>query len=190
MSEMTSRETASASRPIAPGLALWLAGVAVVATLTLATSDRASAHDAHVDSDPPSGSQIDDPITEVRIEFGETIGDDTEIAVFDPNDDVLDSETTLVSDTAAVVTFDPIEVEGTYTARYLTSSIQDGHLLAGAISFTYGSATSGPSTLAVLVMAGGAIVILSIGAFFSYRRYRALSADGSDVDDDLSDVGV
>lgn len=189
MTEMTCREPASPSRRIAPRVARCLAAVAV-AVLTFTTADRASAHDAHVESDPPSGSQIDEPISEVRIEFGETIGDDTEIAVFDPNDDVLESETTVVSETAAVVTFDPIDVQGTYIARYLTSSIQDGHLLAGAISFTYGSASSGPSALAVLAMAGGAIVILSIGAFFSYRRYRALSVDGSDVDDDLSDVGV
>ena len=189
MTGMASRATASPSRRIAPRVARGLAGVALV-LLTFATADRASAHDAHVESDPPSGTQIDEPITEVRIEFGETIGDDTEIAVFDPNEDVLDSETTLLSDTAAVVTFDPIDVEGTYTVRYLTSSIDDGHLLAGAVSFTYGSAGSGPSTLAVLVMAGGAIAILLIGAFFSYRRYRALRADGSDVDDDLSDVGV
>jgi methionine-rich copper-binding protein CopC len=169
------------------------AGVVLLVAACTLTPGGVLAHDAHVESDPASGSQLDEAITEIHFEFDEPIGDDTEIAVFDPNEVQLDSETTLVSETAAVVTFDEIDVEGDYIARYLTSSIDDGHLLAGAISFTYGSPPSGPSTLQWVVMCVGAIAILSIGAFFSFRRYRALSTDDaidSEVDDNLSDVGV
>jgi methionine-rich copper-binding protein CopC len=153
----------------------------------------ALAHDAHVETDPPSGSQLDEPITEIVFEFDEPIGDDTEIAVFDPNEEQLDSETTRVSETAAKVTFDEIDVAGDYIARYLTSSIEDGHLLVGAITFSYGSPASGPSTLQWALLCLGAVLILSTGAFFSYRRYRQLSAgepSDSDVDEDLADVGV
>jgi methionine-rich copper-binding protein CopC len=166
-----------------------LAVTGIVAAASLFTGGAVSAHDAHVESDPPSGSHLDEPITEIFLEFDEPIGDDTEIAVFDPNEEQLESETTRVSETAAVVTFDEIDVEGDYIARYLTSSIEDGHLLAGAISFTYGSPASGPSTLQWVLLCLGAMLILSTGAFFSYRRYRQLSI-GSEVDEDLADVGV
>lgn len=178
-------------------------GVAVGVLLgaSLLTAGPATAHDANVDTDPPSGSLLDEPITEIYFEFDEPIGDDAEIAVFDPNEEQLESETRLVSETAAVVTFDEIEVPGAYVARYLTSSINDGHLLVGAITFTYGSESSGPGVLLWVLMGAGAIVILSIGAFFSFRRYRELSGEaadesdddsggGSEVDDDLSDVRV
>lgn len=191
---MIPRRDTDSSAPRRIGRVLATAG-AVVAFALSATASPASAHEGIASSVPASGSQIDEPIDEVLIEFGTVIGDDTEIVVFDPDDALLDSRTERVSDTAAIVTFDPIDDQGTYIARYLTSSIQDGHLLAGAISFTYGSASSGPSALVLTLFLATAIVILSIGAFFSFRRYRALTGDGgsddaSDVDDDLSDVGV
>jgi methionine-rich copper-binding protein CopC len=173
-----------------------IGGLAVVAATIALAPAAVDAHEGIAESDPPSGSTLDDPISEVSIEFGTTIGDDTEIAVFGPDGEPLDTVTTVVSDTAAIVEFDEIDQKGTYIARYLTSSVQDGHLLAGAISFDYGSASSGPSALAWVLVLGAAVVILSIGAYFSFRKYRALSAgaegpDGeSQVDDDLSDVGV
>jgi hypothetical protein len=42
--------------------------------------------------------------------------------------------------------------------------------------------------LPILLFCAVAIVGLSIGAFFSWRRYKALSA--SEVDEDLADAGV
>jgi methionine-rich copper-binding protein CopC len=167
----------------------------VVAVAVVGFASPASAHDGIASSDPKSGSQVDDPIDEVLIDFGTTIGDDTEIVVFDPDDDLLDTASERVSDTEAVVTFDPIDESGTYIVRYLASSIQDGHVLAGAISFSYGSGSSGPS-LAMILYLAGAVVVLAIGAWLSYRRYRAGRDDdgpppsASEVDEDLSDVGV
>ena len=64
----------------------------------------------------------------------------------------------------------------------------DGHTLAGAIQFTYGAEGGSDSTGAILLFCAVAIVVLSIGAFFSWRRYRALRA--SEVDEDLADAGV
>ena len=170
---------------------LAVAGAAVIVAACSLTGGTAIAHDAHVESDPASGAHLDEPITEIHFEFDEPIGDDTEIAVFDPNEKQLESETTLVSETAAEVTFDEIDVEGSYIARYLTSSIDDGHLLAGASFVSDGSPASGPTTIQWLLLAAGTIVILSVGAFFSFRRYRELADPvDSEVDDDLSDVGV
>lgn len=166
----------------------------VVAVAVVGFASPASAHDGIASSDPKSGSQVDDPIDEVLIDFGTNIGDDTELVVLDPDDELLDTRTEVVSDTEAVVTFAPIDEPGTYIVRYLTSSTQDGHLLAGAISFDYGSTSSGPGAALILYLAG-VVVVLAIGAWLSFRRYRALqrdgdAPDGSDVDDDLSDVGV
>lgn len=176
-------------------------GAASFATSIGLTGGTVAAHEADIDSDPVSGAQVDEQISEVFIEFNTPVGDDTEITVLDPDEVPLDSETTLVTESAAVVTFDPIEQGGVYIARYLAPSIEDGHLIIGAISFTHGTTSSGPSPVAWILLGLTIIVILSIGAWFSFRRYRALTSadrtgvddsgvDESDVDDDLSDVGV
>jgi methionine-rich copper-binding protein CopC len=162
----------------------------------------ASAHEGIAGSDPASGTHLDEPIDQVTIDFGTRIGDDAEIAVFEPGGEQLASQLETVSDTEARATFDPIEQHGTYTVRYLATSIDDGDLLAGAISFSYGSTSSGPSTTAWIVFGSIVVVILALGVVFTLRLRRAArrrfgldpppagSPDGSDIDEDLSDVGV
>ena len=147
----------------------------------------AHAHDDIASSSPPSGTTVDEPISEVTIDFGEVVAD-VEMALLDPDDKIVEpSVTEIITPTSARISFDELDREGVYIVRYLAPVVDDGHTLAGAVSFTYGSA-GGSNVGAILLFCGVAIVALSIGAWFSWRRYRALSA--SDVDEDLADVGV
>jgi len=173
----------------------WLLTGLLLILLAVVPTAVASAHSGIAGSDPSSGAELGEPIDQVTIDFGTTIGDDTEIVVLDPDDEQLDTQLEILSDTEARVSFAPIEQHGTYIARYLTTSIADGHLLAGAISFTYGSTSSGPSTTAWILFGTAVVAILGLGALFTLRRHRAgrdgaASATGSEVDEDLSDVGV
>jgi methionine-rich copper-binding protein CopC len=173
--------------------------IGVVGLSTLAATP-ARAHEDIRSSDPASGTVVDEPISEVTIDFGVTVNDDLELALFDPDEQLVEDTTTVkLSDTVARIEFAPIEESGTYIVRYLTTATTDGHFLVGAVSFTYGSEGSGVPWLAfALVM----IVILAIGTAWSYRLYRRQSTgndgdgDGDDragrseIDEDLSDVGI
>jgi methionine-rich copper-binding protein CopC len=172
------------------------ASVAVLGASVLFAVAPAQAHDDIVGSDPESGTVVDDPITEVTIEFGVPVND-VEMALFGPGDDNLieDTTTTILSPTSAKIEFAPVEEEGMYIVRYLTTATVDQHLLVGAVSFTYGSAGgSGASGLNWLLFAIPMIIILAIGTAWSYRLHRrqtaAQSGNGSEVDEDLSDVGI
>ena len=147
----------------------------------------AHAHDDITSSDPASGTTIDDPISEVTIDYGEIVAD-VEMALFDPDDERIEGTTVQISPTSTRLEFAELDDEGVYIVRYLAPVPADGHTLAGAIQFTYGSAGGPSNTVAILLFCGVAIVGLSIGAYFSWRRYRALSS--SEVDEDLADVGV
>jgi len=154
----------------------------------------AQAHESNVRSDPESGTVVDDPITEVTIEFGVEVNDDVELALFGPGDDNLieDTTTVILSPTTAKIEFAPVEEEGQYIIRYLTTATVDQHLLAGAVSFTYGS-SGGSGETSWLLFAIPMIIILAIGTAWSYRLHRQQTAESeskSDVDEDLSDVGI
>jgi len=161
-----------------------LAGLAVA----LFSAAPSAAHDDIASSTPASGSTIDDPISEVTIDFGEEVSD-VEMAILDPDDNVVQpSVTELIGPTSARISFDELDREGVYFVRYLAPVTDDGHTIAGAIQFTYGSGGGSTNVVPVLIFCAVTIVVLSIGAWFSWRRYRTLS--GSEVDEDLADVGV
>lgn len=151
----------------------------VVATLGIAAG-AVDAHGGVKSSDPASGSTIDEPIDEVYIDFGVKIADDVEIAVLDPDEEPLPSETERISETEAIVRFDPLEEEGTYIARYLTTEPDAGHLLAGAISFDFGhGSTSGGIDARTWIGVGAlSLAILATGALFSLLRHRAAQRSG------------
>ena len=137
------------------------------------------AHDGIASSDPTAGSVIDDPIDSVTIDFGADIGDTAQIAVFLPDGTQIESDTTVTSETTATTTFDMIDEHGTYAVNYLATSIVDGHVLGGTISFTYGDGSS--DTFPPLAFALIAVVILSVGGWFSWRARRRMHlADDGD----------
>ncbi len=152
----------------------------------------AGAHDTIAGSTPPNGAVLTEPITEASIDFGEEVSG-VELAIIGPDDSGLPLESTTVagSPTVVKIEFEELSDEGEYIVRYLAPVTADGHTLAGAISFTYGSAGGSTNTTLILVFCAVAIVVLSTGAVLSYRRYRALT-DGDDVDGDvdLADAGV
>ncbi len=150
---------------VAAGLAILLLG-----------AGTASAHDDIASSDPASGSLVDEPISEVTIDFGEGV-ESPEMAMFGPDDEIVESVIVQVDDTTARIEFDELEDEGIYIVRYLAPVTADGHTMAGAIQFTYGSTGGGRNVVPILLFCGVAIIALSIGAYFSWRRYKELSAD-------------
>ena len=172
------------------------AAAAAVLGASMLFAAPAHAHDDIVGSDPESGTVIDEPITEVTIEFGVPVNDDVELALFGPGDDNLihGTTTTILSPTSAKIEFPPVEEKGMYIVRYLSTATVDQHFLVGAVSFTYGSAGgSGASGLNWLLFAIPMIIILAIGTAWSYRLHRQQTAensadDDSDVDEDLSNV--
>jgi len=144
--------------------------VAVALTVVgaaLAGGASASAHDGIASSDPVSGSVLDEPIDSVTIDFGAEIGPTTQIAVLGPDGEQIASTTTVTSTSTATSEFEPLDDEGTYTVNYLATSVVDGHVLGGAISFTYGDSSA--NTMSPVLFGAIAVVILAIGGWFSWR---------------------
>ncbi|MET0909975.1 MAG: copper resistance CopC family protein [Ilumatobacteraceae bacterium] len=166
-----------------------VAGIAVlIAAVVAAGAGPAAAHDGIASSDPASGAVIEESIDSVTIDFGADIGDTAQIALLAPDGTQLATTTTVASTTTATSSFDPIEDQGVYTVNYLATSIVDGHVLGGSFSFTYGDASS--DTFPPLLFAGIALVILSIGAWFSWRaRQRTRVGDGMEAEATSVDVG-
>jgi len=165
-----------------------LVAVATVLASLLAISAPVGAHDGIAGSTPTSRSVLDEPISTVEIDFGETIGDD--VAMFltydlgDNEFDEIGGTTVKTGDTTARLDFDEVEREGTYFVQYLAPVPSDGHVIAGAISFVYGSpSTAGSDGFPLLPFIAVALVVLAIGGWFSYRRMIAPDeADEDDVD--------
>ncbi len=134
-----------------------------------------AAHDDIKSSTPPSRSTLQDPISSVEIDFGEVISDDVAMfLVYDLGDNEfedLGGETVKTGETTARLDFDEVEREGTYFVQYLAPVPLDGHVIAGAISFTYGSPSTGSSDgFPIVPFVVGATIVLAIGGWFSYRR--------------------
>jgi methionine-rich copper-binding protein CopC len=121
------------------------AAVAVITTVGFGTSE-VSAHDDIASSSPESRSTIDDPIDTVEIDFGEDIGDDVKMFLtYDVGNNEIEDIGGIVTKTGATtarIDFDLIDREGTYFVQYLAPVPGDGHVIAGAISFTWGAPTA------------------------------------------------
>jgi methionine-rich copper-binding protein CopC len=169
------------------GLATLLA--ALLGTLALAPAGRTGAHEEIAGSDPEMGARLDEPITEVTIDFGTAVSDDLELALlYDTGGgDSVQVDATVSHPSAEVgrLEFAPLERKGRYFVRYLATVPVDGHSIAGSILFDYGAprssgaASPGPWIAFGLV----SVVILGLGAWLSLRRHRALAADDAPVED-------
>ncbi len=164
-----------------------LLAAAVAAVVPLAISSPAGAHDDIAGSNPPNRARLDDPISSVEIDFGIGISESVEMfLVYDVGDgetfDDIGGTTTKTGDTTARLEFPLLEREGTYFVKYLAPVPTDGHVLEGAISFTWGEPSGGDDGgFPILPFAGLAIVILGVGAWFTYRRM--LVDDDHDLDE-------
>ena len=105
-----------------------------------------AAHDGITGSTPENRSTIDDPISSAEIDFGIGVSDDVSMFLtYDPGDGTIvdiGGETTKTGDETARLDFPEIDVEGTYFVRYLAPVPADGHVVAGSISFTWGTPTA------------------------------------------------
>jgi methionine-rich copper-binding protein CopC len=140
----------------------------------LVGANSVRAHDDIASSTPPSLSTIDSPISTVEIDFGEPIND--QVSMFltydegDANIVDLGGTTVKTGDTTARLDFDQIERRGTYFVQYLAPITTDGHVMAGAITFTYGEPSGSGTGFPWIPFLAVSVVVLAIGAWFSYRR--------------------
>lgn len=173
------------------GAAALLAGL-VVGALPLA--GVAAAHDDIAGSNPPTRSHLDEPITFAEIDFGIEIGDQIEMSLFydlgDGTSEEVGGETTRTGPTTARLDFGDLERQGTYFVRYLAPVPVDGHVMAGATSFTWGSPSSSSESFPVVPFVVISVVVLAIGAWMSWRRMQAASAHGSDTDSHTDSDGI
>ena len=89
---------------------------------------------------------------------------------------MIAGEVTVISDTEARLNFDKLTEEGQYIVQYLAE--EDGHLVAGAITFTYGDrAGQGVGAGIWIIFGVVAAAILGAGAFFSFRRSNSPDAE-------------
>lgn len=128
---------------------VWRGVVAVLVllgTLVGAPASSAVAHDGIDSSAPADGSMIDEPISSVEIDFGENISEGVSMfLLYDRGDGTeidIGGDTTKTGETTARLDFPEIADEGTYFARFLAPVPSDGHVIAGAISFSWGARTA------------------------------------------------
>jgi len=96
----------------------------------------------------------------------------------------IGGETVKTGETTARLDFDEVEREGTYFVQYLAPVPIDGHVIAGAISFTYGSpSTGGSGGFPLVPFIIGAVIVLAIGGWFTYRRTLVPADDTVDESD-------
>ena len=165
-----------------------IAGALALAVAFGAGSAPVTAHDDIKSSTPTSRSTLEEPISTVEIDFGEAISDDVAMfLVYDLGDNEFEDiggETVKTGETTARLDFDEVEREGTYFVQYLAPVPSDGHVIAGAISFTYGSPSTGGSDGFPLVpFIIGAVIVLAIGGWFTYRRMLVPVDDTVDESD-------
>ena len=153
--------------------------VAVFAvTAVFSAGSAVLAHDEIESSVPEHKAQLDDPISEVTINFGEPV-DGVELALVGPDDGDVPGEVLTVSETEAKLVFEPLTVKGEYFVRYLAE--EDGHLIRGAVTFVYGDrAGEGAGALTWILFGLGAVLILAIGAYFSLRNAQKSAVDSED----------
>lgn len=123
-----------------------LAAAVIVCAAVVGPMSPVAAHDGIEASTPANRSTIDDPISSAEIDFGEGISDDVSMFLtYDPGDgSIVDigGETVRTGDSTARLDFPELSEEGTYFVRYLAPVPSDGHVVAGSISFTWGTPTA------------------------------------------------
>ncbi len=145
---------------------------------------------------------LDDPITTATVTFVEPLAAEPEMyLIFDEGDGETFTylegvASRLLNEDTVLVSFPAIEREGTYLLRYDGDGAVSGDELAGVTPFVFGSpSTEGGDSFPWLLFLAAAIPILAIGAWMTVRRLRVVDGpddptDGSEVDQDLADVGV
>jgi len=144
-------------------------------------------------SSPGSREVLEAPITSAEIQFNLEISDDIELQlVYDGGNGVdfddLTGTTTKTGPQTATLDFDELPREGTYFIVYDGSAVATGDEIVGATSFIFGSPSgTDDGSFPWLVFIPVALVILGIGAWFSYRR-MLVPVDDVSTDSELEPV--
>lgn len=124
-----------------PTRTLMRAGLAAVATAAIAAvglgagATPAAAHAYLVDSTPQDGATVDEPPTEIVLEFNEPIQSDfTQVAVLDENEQPVDLDEPEVDGPLVTQPVDEL-APGAYQVNYRVGST-DGHPVSGTVTFT------------------------------------------------------
>jgi methionine-rich copper-binding protein CopC len=156
---------------------LLIAMTTTLVTLVLGVvggSSPVGAHDDIAGSTPASRATIDEPISTVEIDFGELISDDVSMFLtYDKGGakiEDLGGTTVKTGDTTARLDFDEIDREGTYFVQYLAPVPADGHVMAGAITFTYGKPSGSGTDFPWIPFLALSTPLVATGAWLSYRR--------------------
>jgi len=148
-------------------------------------------------STPFARETIDEPISEVTVEFAAAVADVRFFFSYDEGDGEtftpIEISQTAESDVDYVVTFDELDRDGTYLLNYLARYAQSDDEISGSIPFFLGepSVVADEASFPWLVFIPLAAIIITVGGWFSWRRMTVSDDEPSgDVDEDLADVGV
>lgn len=98
----------------------------------------AAAHAQLIGSDPADGATLDEPPTQVELEFNEPVrGEFTQVAVLDGSDNQYEVGEPEVTDTVVIQRVDDLPA-GEYRISYRVGSA-DGHPVSGVLTFTVGA---------------------------------------------------
>ena len=147
-----------------------------IVSLSLLAPGVAEAHAAFVRSDPAPGANLDKPPQQVTIWFSQELAKDSGIKVFDKAGQRVDLDNTQVSladPKSMTVGLRPLS-PGAYRVDWESVSLEDGDREEGSFNFTLGGGGDGISTI-LLVSVGLGIVVVGITMFSIIRLRRRVS---------------
>lgn len=144
------------------------------------------------ESTPNALEVLTEPITSAEIDFELEIEDEVRLQlVYDEGNgidfDELDSLTTKTGPSSARVDFDELDRKGTYIIAYDAIAVANGDEVVGATSFVYGQPSgTASSSFPWLAFLPIALLVLGIGAYFTYRRMLVVVDEDSDEESELT----
>jgi copper transport protein len=177
------RYGAGASGPHGKGVPRKLAALAVglggLLALLLATAAPASAHAALIRTDPADGSVVQAAPQRVLLTFSEgVLLSDDSLRVLDPQGANVAVGTAAHADgkdsgSTATISLHPELGHGTYTVSWRAVS-QDSHPVAGAFTFSIGTASKTTVDLSAAAGGGTAGALYGIARWFAYAGFALL----------------
>ncbi|MFC4501186.1 MULTISPECIES: copper resistance CopC/CopD family protein [Streptomyces] len=168
---------------IAPRVRMIVLLFLAVTGALLAGAGPAAAHAALTGSDPQQGVVVDKAPTQVTLTFSETVSlNDDSLRVLDPKGARVDEgKPSNVSGTSYAVQLHSGLPDGTYTVTYQVVSA-DSHPVAGAYTFSIGSASKTSVSVSDQTAGGGVVGWLyGFGRYMSYAGFIVLAGGAAFV---------
>ncbi|MFI1046867.1 copper resistance CopC/CopD family protein [Streptomyces griseoruber] len=168
---------------IAPRVRMIVLLFLAVTGALLAGAGPAAAHAALTGSDPAQGVVVDKAPTQVTLTFSETVSlNDDSLRVLDPKGARVDEgKPSNTSGTSYAVQLHSGLPDGTYTVTYQVVSA-DSHPVAGAYTFSIGSASKTSVSVSDQTAGGGVVGRLyGFGRYMSYAGFIVMVGGGAFV---------